>query len=464
MKKLLNRVVFTMLVAGSVVVSSCSTDDLNPSLEQEKESANAFATVSDVEGVLKGMYNRLTTSAYYGRDYIVTNEVRTPNTWANGRSGRFVTEAGFNYGPNSLYIWNNAYSVIAVANLIIGIDVETLEGDQDYARHMQGQAYAIRALAHFDLVKTYGQQHVGGTLGVPYITEFKGENEIPARNTVEENKTSILSDLDTAYEMMSEDFYDSSKQFISQMAAPALKSRVAVYFASINNDQALWEVAKESAELVIESGLYSIVPADQFLASFANDGAVNSIFELAFDDTDNAGINGLEYIYRGTSYGDVSVTANAFNNLYEGDDVRKEVLGTETVGGNLRLRNMGKYPERSSNIPIIRYEEVVLNYAEALLETGGGDALIWLNKIPENRNADTYTVANQENILEERREEFIFEGLYYWDLLRTGQGIVREQADQPVNIPYGDHRLAYPIPFAELDANSNIVQNPGYSG
>jgi len=89
---------------------------------------------------------------------------------------------------------------------------------------------------------------------------------------------------------------------------------------------------------------------------------------------------------------------------------------------------------------------------------------MWLNKVPENRNANTYTAVTKENIIEERREEFIFEGLYYWDLLRTGKAIVRLQADQPVNIPYGDHRLAYPIPFAELDANSNIVQNSGYSG
>lgn len=457
MKRLLNRIVCTVLIAGAAVVSSCSTEDLNPSLEQEKESSNAFATVSDVEGVLKGMYNRMTSSGYYGRDYIVTNEVRTANTWANGKSGRFVTEAGFNYTPSGGYIWDNAYAVIATANLIIGIDTENLEGDQEYAKHMQGQAYAVRALAHFDLVKTYGQEHVGGDLGVPYITEFKGENEIPARNTIEENKTSILSDLDTAYSMMSEDYYDSSKEFMSKMTAPALKSRVGVYFG-------MWEVAKESAKTVIDSGLYSIVPADQFVASFAADAAVNSIFELAYNDTDNAGIDGLEYIYRGTSYGDISVTENAFNNLYEDDDVRKEVLGTEMVSGNEVLRNMGKYPDRSSNVPIIRYEEVVLNYAEALFELGDGDALMWLNKIPEHRNADTYSTVTKENILEERREEFIFEGLYYWDLLRTGQDIVREQSDQPINIPYGDHRLAYPIPFAELDANSNIVQNPGYSG
>lgn len=47
------------------------------------------------------------------------------------------------------------------------------------------------------------------------------------------------------------------------------------------------------------------------------------------------------------------------------------------------LRNMGKYPSNdySDNINIFRYEEVVLNYAEALLESSPADALIQLNSI-----------------------------------------------------------------------------------
>lgn len=459
MKRILNKIVYTVLIAGSVAVSSCTTSDLDPTLAQEKEAANAFKNVQDLEGALKGMYNRMTGSAYYGRDYIVTNEVRTPNVWANGKSGRFVTEATLNYGPNNGYIWDAAYSVIAVANLIIGIDVSTLEGDQDYAKHIQGQAYAARALAHFDLLKTYGQQYVegGSNLGVPYITEFKGENEIPARNTVSENITAIMADLDTAYSMMSEDFFDSSKEFMSKYTAPAIAARVAAQFG-------MWEDARDYAKIVIDSGKYSIVSAENLGAAWESDSAPNSIFELAYSDTDNAGINGLSYIYRGTSYGDISVTQDVFDNLYEGDDVRADLLGTETVSGNVRLRNLGKYTGFASNIPVIRYEEIVLIYAEALFELGEGDPLMWLNKIPENRNADTYDVVTKENILEERREEFLFEGLYYWDLLRTGQDIIRLQTDQPINIPFGDHRLAFPIPFVELDANSNITQNPGYAG
>lgn len=455
MKRILNKFVYLFL-AAFLAVGSCNTADLDPTLAQQKQEEDAFKTVGDLEGLLKGMYNRMTSSEYYGRDYIVTNEVRTPNVWSNGNSGRFVTEATLAYGPGSTYIWDNAYGVIAIANIIIGIDISTLEGDQEYAKHMQGQAYAARALAHFDLLKTYGQQHVGGTLGVPYVTEFKGENEIPARETIDENVASIMADFQTAYDMMSADFFDNSKEFMSKMTAPALASRVAVYFE-------MWEEARDNAKLVIDSGLYEIVEAENLGAAWASDSAPNSIFELAFSDVDNAGINGLSYMYRGESYGDISVTQDVFDNLYEGDDVREDLLGIEVMpDGEEILRNMGKYQEYASNVPIIRYEEVVLNYAEALFELGEGDPLMWLNMIPEHRNANTYTEVTKENILEERREEFIFEGLYFWDLLRTGSDIIRLESAQPLDIAYGDPRLAYPIPYAELDANSNIEQNPGY--
>src|SRR5690606_2940688 len=114
---------------------------------------------------------------------------------------------------------------------------------------------------------------------------------------------------------------------------------------------------------------------------------------------------------------------------------------------------------------LFRYEEVILNLAEAQMHLNEPTiALGYLNMIPENRNADPYTEATIANILEERRKEFLFEGLYYWDLQRLGMDIVKIDSEQNINqtIPYGDHRRIHPIPRAELDANSNIVQNPGY--
>ena len=463
MKRLMNKFVYTALVAGSVAISSCTTSDLDPTLAQEKLAENAIVTVEDMATILLGAYDRLSTAGYYGRDFLVTSEVQTPNTWSNGNSGRFTTQALFRQLPTGTYFWNDAYRVIASANLVISTDINELMGpagtepDLALAKHIQGQAYALRALAHFDLLRVFGQEHTGGTLGVPYITEFLGEDQLPTRPTIEENYASLYADLDTAFELMSSDFFDASKETMSRFAAPALKSRIALYGGD-------YAIARDAAKLVIDSGVYSIVPAENFLQSFAQDGSVNDIFEIAISETDNRGSDGLDFIYRGTTYGDISVTDEAFNMYESPDDVRTQILGLEDLGdGDIQQRNMGKFPDREANIPVLRYEEVVLTYGEALLRLGEGDPLKWLNMVPMHRDANLYSTATIPNFLEERREEFLFEGLYFWDILRQGNDIVRT-GDQPITVPYGDFRLAYPIPFSELDANSNITQNPGYSG
>jgi len=130
------------------------------------------------------------------------------------------------------------------------------------------------------------------------------------------------------------------------------------------------------------------------------------------------------------------------------------------------LRNLGKFPDNQGydNVSIIRYEEVILNYAEALFETSG-DALTEINKITSKRGASAYTAPlTKDDILNERRKELIFEGFRYDDLLRTGQDIEKTSLQQNflATIPYGDPRLAWPIPQSEMDANSNMVQNTGF--
>jgi len=252
--------------------------------------------------------------------------------------------------------------------------------------------------------------------------------------------------------------YDNSKVYMSKYAAKALESRVAVYFGD-------WDRAVSAAEEVINSEMYSIISADSYVSSWTGDGGSNVIFELAASQVDNAGINGLAYMYQinadGSGYGDVVATPEVLD-IYEDSDVRLGILDTE---GDW-IRNTGKYPDNvnfTNNIPLIRYEEVILNYAEALLETGG-DALTQLNKIPANRDATFYTEATKENILLERRRELIFEGFRYDDQLRTGMsmeaigtnGLVMEVLDYP------SYLFAWPIPLSELNANSNMVQNDGY--
>lgn len=453
-------IIFVIALMGLFI--SCNKDSLDPTLAQSKAVETSIRTVEDLQGLLYGAYNRMTSSTYYGRDYIIFGEARSDNTFSNGNSGRFVTVGAMTLGNNDAYAsdtWSVIYTVIASANIIIG--AADITGDEAKLNHIRGQAYAIRALAHFDLLKLYGQQNVTGgdpTLGVPYITEYKGKELLPSRNSVAEDKQFIYDDLDKALSLMSASLNDASKQSITTFAVNAIQSRVAIYFKD-------WSLAKTACEAVINSTKYQIIPASSFSSIWNTDSPVNSVFELAFSSTDNANINGLQYIYRGSSYGDIQVLADLAN-LFEANDVRGVINGMIGYEGT-KLRNLGKYPSinYSDDVFIIRYEEVILNYAEALFELSDPNALTYLNLIPAKRNATLYVAISKDNILLERRKELCFEGFRFDDLARTGKNIPLVNSFQQTHGGplYGDYKYAFPIPRVELNANSNMVQNFGYS-
>ncbi|WP_375325512.1 RagB/SusD family nutrient uptake outer membrane protein [Flagellimonas sp. GZD32] len=460
MKTRINKINIGLLIFSIILFGACTADNLEPTLSQNKSVEGSVTKVDNLYSILKGVHNSLTSSGYYGRDMIATNEVRSDNCFSNGNSGRFSTQGEYAYNANTGFVWDNAYYVIANANIIINTDVTTLEGDQAYGEHLQGAAMILRALAHFDLLRVYGQQHAGGTLGVPVVTEFKGEDLFPARNTIDEVKTAIYTDLQTAFDMMDSSF-DTSKTIVSKYVAKALEARVAVYFGD-------WNRAVSASESVINSGLYSIIGADSYVSSWAGDGGSNVLFELAFSGADNQGSNALSYIYRYPAdepggYGDLQVVSTVID-LFDIGDVRADILGYQD--GGTRLRNMGKYPDTatgSDNIPLFRYEEVILNYAEALLETGG-DALTQINLITSNRGALAYAAVNKDDILNERRKELMFEGFRFDDLVRTGQAIPfwGSTENNLGSISYPNNLFAFPIPTSEINANSNMVQNTGY--
>ncbi len=446
-----------LFILSICITTACTTNDLEPTLALQKSLEVSIVNVTNLYGVLKGALDEMTLNGYWGREIIAANEVRSDNVFSNGNSGRYTTQGAFNYNENSGGIWDNCYSVIASANIIINTDIASLDGDQNYGKHLQGSAYFLRALGHYDLVRFYGQQHSGGTLGVPIVTTFKGEDLFPERKSITDVKAAIVADLESAFSMMDEQYDDS--HFISKMAAPALLSRVGIYFGD-------WNTAKNAAQQVINSGKYSIIEADAYVGSWANKKNGNSIFELAFSSTHNNGSNSIAYIYRtqenGSGYGDLQVMPEV-ERLYDTLDVRAGILGYQ---GEL-LRNMKKYPDINGfdNIPIIRYEEIVLNYAEALLETGDIEgALTQLNTLTSKRNATTYTTANKENILLERRKELIFEGHRWDDLMRTQKDIQSYGTLMQLlnTYSYPNNVFAYPIPAKEINANSNIVQNDGY--
>ena len=257
------------------VLYACSLTDLEPVIPNEKDIINNIRNVDDLQGIANGIYDRMTVTTYYGRNQIIHGEVRADNCFANGRSGRFMNEAAMKVSPDaSNGPWDAMYAVIASCNIVIGQDPAKLTGGQQKIRQIMGQAYIARALAHFDLLKLYGQQHTGGNLGIPYIKEYVSGLTAPARNTINENRTAIFEDIETGLALMTEVNNPKTKQQVSTFTGQALKARVALYFKE-------WEKAKTASLAVINSGKFLIVDSANYVTSWKTKNNINSIFELA---------------------------------------------------------------------------------------------------------------------------------------------------------------------------------------
>lgn len=461
--KYISKLIFVLLLVAGI--TACS-DYLEPSTDQNKP-IETIKSVKDLQGLMYGAYSTLSSTNLYGRDYVVLGDVRTGNAFTNGKSGRFIEESLFQNTVNgSLGIWNDAYAVIRNCNVVISSELTA-----DGAAQVKGEAYAMRALAHMILLKMYGQEFVDDSdLGVPYVTTF-GEKDkfFPSRLSVDETLANIEADYQKALTLLDPTINDD----ITQMTYYAAKALLARFYLFSGNYSAAASTAKE----IIDSGEYSLISAGDYVTAWAGDGGPSVLFEAAMTTTDNRGSGSIWQILTGNSYGDIEVTQELYQ-LFGTNDVRSGLYGTEITDFDKGLartnyRVTGKFADRYKNTPIIRYAEVILIYAEAKARPGAQqnavEAKTYLDMITSYRNAASYPAATVDNIMAERRKEFAMEGLYYWQLLRTGQGITREGmravvSQNEITVPLGDHRLAYPIPKQEMDANPNMDQNEGYTG
>lgn len=107
----------------------------------------------------------------------------------------------------------------------------------------------------------------------------------------------------------------------------------------------------------------------------------------------------------------------------------------------------------------LRYADVLLMKAEALLRTGNSSAALDIvNQIRTARNASTFGSLDADVLLAERSRELYWEGWRRQDLIRFGK-FLDPWGDKPAS---GPERLLFPIPSAALSVNPNLEQNPGY--
>jgi hypothetical protein len=453
-----------------------------PRLSQTKE-----LTLSTYDGLMAstmGAYTPLYSSNWYGRDFPVTADLKGGNSKKGPiSSGRFFTEYLWNNTPQATAgLWTTAYNLIARVNNVL----EVIEGgfeepgvEQADLDQLAAECKFLRGLAYFDLARLFCQpisQGAGASqLGVPVV--LVSELGQPERNTLGEVYSQIESDLldaEAGLATVSPNGGTDAKGWATKYAAQALLARFYLYMEQ-------WQDAADYATAVISSGRYPVYTAAQCTTwdqggVWGTDAAPEIIFEVygAEGNSSHSNWDVISYIMSPLGYGDINASYDVYD-LYEDTDVRKGLFRNyepNYVNDLWSLKYPGKAPDgnlREDNIPVLRISEMYLIRAEAILNgasVSGATAHGDLNTIRGNRGASLLEAANTtlNSVYLERRMELCYEGHELFDLARTGRGLVRVDYGGAVNqnIDFPDYRWAMPIPQAELDANENMVQNPGY--
>jgi hypothetical protein len=471
MKRYLSFICAALLI---LLVNGCTKQFLTENPYSSVSASEAIRNTSDMNAAVNGMYAGMRSANLYGRTLPIIGDLMADNIYiSSSNSGRYLSQWQYSITISDPFVdgtWADAYTVILRANNIINTVLADTTGT---VSQLKGQAYAVRALMYFELVRQFAKPYTvdSTATGVPIILRYD-PNAKPSRATVSQVYAQILSDLHIAVSQISDN--GQSTAYINHFGAEALLARVCQFMGN-------WQSAQNYAADVVTNGGYTLTTSDQLQAYWAGtvprtDG-VETIFEIEYDKVDNLFTDALDNFYSQDGYGDALCT-NGLYQSYSPTDARQSLIyGGTRAGDSVWIVN--KYPNASNpngtdNTKVIRLAEVMLILAEAYHQNGNDQAaLITLNQLAQDRDPafSGYTDTGdslQTDILNERRKELAFEGFRFWDFIRLNLDITREANSQeypgqtPLTIPAADTRRQMPIPQVETDANPNIVQNPGY--
>jgi len=453
-----------------VTMASCSKSFVELTPPTSLTPSQALSTEADLLVALRGAYAGLRGVDFYGRSLPVMGDIMADNAYQSAlNTNRYTffndysTTKGCTAGDgNVLGIWTTGYSTILRANNIINSSLAANPNIDQY----KGEAYAIRALCYFTLVRSFATPYADNpaALGVPIITTYNPDLK-PGRSKVSEVYALMIDDLNKAYTLMTK--YSNSSQF-SKYAAKGLQAKVYLNMGDKTN-------AKAAALDVINNGGFTLVTPTTHAAYWASatvrTDKLETLFEVSSDAVANLAFDALSYLYsQAGNYGDL-LCADDLYNSFDATDARKALYFPTTRAG-VPVFAVNKYPVISgdlSDTKVLRLSEMYLIASEASLPANEVDALTYVNFLTFRRGANTITSSGTqlfEDVIKERRKELAFEGDRFNDYQRLKRDISRS-TNYPASsrsIPYSTFRRLLPIPQTEVDANPTIKaqQNPGY--
>jgi hypothetical protein len=447
---------------------------------------------------------------------------RSGYTGLMGRYQRGISSIDYGTELASTLFWKHFYNLANKATAIINA-AEAIEGaDEDVINQVIAEAKFFRANSYFYLYRMYNNIYVT-TETVTVDNAFDVVND---KSSEEEIFALINSDLTFSIENL--EWTDTFGR-VTKGTAKHVKAKVAMW-------QEDWTEAEEQAVSLIEDGPHSLMSTTAEVFEGDRDNA-ESLFVIQSEDDLSGGGNATminaNYV---TQYFNISgIEANVeqggrgfsriLPNLYLLDLLAEDSNDTRDDNTYFRLKyyytsgdrigeevddyapitdldnpssNYTTYYQRMhpscikfaqedddpdtylnrSNITVYRLAETYLIAAEAIMRSGSGDPLPYINAVRLRAGTTALTSVSEQDILDERARELAFEGQRWFTLKRMGQDVIDYQITNyagdgeyfPANLGEKDPRtnwqsyyINWPIAQIDLDLlGSDYPQNEGY--
>ena len=465
------KTVLATAVAFGALMSSC-TDYLTIIPADVVVEENFWQTKDQVNGMLATSYLKLLSNDAVIKA-IVWGEMRSDNmTYPASYNSdiKNIVEANI-IDENGYCNWGIYYEAINYANLVIEDAPKVVESDPDFSEGdlavVMGEMYAMRALCHFYLVRTFRDIPLA-------LKSAKNDAEIPNYVQVKplEALDQIMEDLNRAENMVMKSGAFSTEQQnlgrITRNAVLAIKADVNLWRAAFaeyegkdadpyynecidncediiaNMDKALEEenkgkpVEKYAYNLIQNRGegkeLLNSHKSTAYDEIFGSKNSSESIFELQVqgDNIKNGAFNGAYRVYGTEGNPGLAVVPQGFvTGNYEEDDLRaysftnlKSFKQTTTDNQNTCIvkyaakaspaTSFRKSDEWDANWIVYRRTDVLLMMAEAMVSVSSSDSVYKkafdiVNAINTRSRADTTDIVNPLKIEKYSDKEALLE-------------------------------------------------------
>ena len=484
------------MIFGLLAVSCSDFLDLRPEGTTPAEGID-YSNPDNVFKPVSAAYASLRSGNAHSFPYICMFEITSDNADKGSSPEDNPSAQAFddftldpsNYILNDL--WSGYYDIVSAANNAISQMPLFREAIQNAETRVEidrceAESRVIRAYAYFNLVRAFGR--------VPIVDEVLTSEELASlrQSDAEQIYDFISDDLDYAISVLPVSYPSDYAGRITSYTAMAIKAKAMMYAGN-------WNQVASLADQIILSGRYGLLADFREVFSLDGENSKESLFEIQSSTLGNVTGSApyMEYAYVQGPRGNSPANIQGWGFCTPSDDLisffnaRGEVVrpattllyrGTTTPEGDKILPTctnpvyngkcyMPSYYNNWSyngygfdyNVRILRYSDVLLMYAEALLNGAsvgscGLSALDAVNLVRERAEIPLLSALSLEDVWDERRAELALEEDRFFDLIRTGQATQVLAGKGYVD---GKNNL-FPIPANQRQLNPELEQNPGY--